>query len=242
VECFVNLSQVSGCDEGFLAVLGGSHRLHPDVVAAFLRLQQAADEAGFALRAVSCYRSFERQLAIWNAKATGVRPVLDNAGKPLQRDNCDDWQWVQAILRWSALPGSSRHHWGSDLDVYDAAAVAADFQVQLTPEEVRDGGPFCALHDWFDGRIAGDRAEGFFRPYSFDAGGVAPERWHLSFAPLAAECERILTPDALYAVLEQRSDFDLWPVVKQHWQEIYPRFVLAPDCAQARMATWGEGR
>ena len=38
-------------------------------------------------------------------------------------------------MRWSAIPGSSRHHWGTDLDVYDAAAVTPDYQVQLTPQE-----------------------------------------------------------------------------------------------------------
>ncbi len=238
----MNLSQVCGCDDGLLAVLGGSHRLHPDAVEAFLRLQQHAAEAGFILRAVSCYRSFERQLAIWNAKATGERAVLDSAGKPLRREKYNDWEWVQAILRWSALPGASRHHWGSDLDVYDAGAVPEDFRVQLTPDEVCDGGPFCALHDWFDEQIARNTAAGFFRPYAVDAGGVAPERWHLSFAALAAQCEQVLTSDALYAMLEQRSDLALWSAVGQHWPEIYQRFVVAPECAQTRIASWGEGK
>lgn len=236
----MNLSQVTGRDEQFLGVLGGPHRLHPSVVDAFRRLQQAAGEAGFQLRAVSCYRSFERQLAIWNAKARGERTVLNAEGKPLRREHCDDWDWVQAILRWSALPGASRHHWGTDLDVYDAAAVAADFSVQLTPDEVCEGGPFCALHDWLDERIASHRAEGFFRPYAVDKGAVAPERWHLSFAPLAAQCEQLITADALYALLEQRADFELWPVVRQHWQQIYQRFVIAPVTAQTQLARQGE--
>lgn len=236
----MNLSQVTGCDEQFLAVLGGPHRLHPEVVEALERLQQGALEAGFQLRAVSCYRSFERQLAIWNAKARGERAVLDASGKPLERSHCNDWEWVQAILRWSALPGASRHHWGTDLDVYDAAAVSPDYQVQLTPDEVGPNGPFGALHHWLDERIASGRAEGFFRPYAHDCGGVAPERWHLSHAPLAQPCENLLTADALFSLLEQRADLELWPVVAQHWQQIYQRFVIAPNSAQAQLGAGGE--
>lgn len=236
----MNLAQVCGCDEQFLGVLGGTHSLHPIVVDAFRRLQQAAGEAGFQLRAASCYRSYERQLAIWNAKARGERDVLDDTGKVLRRDSCDDWDWIQAILRWSALPGASRHHWGTDLDVYDAAAVAPDYKVQLTPDEVSEGGPFAALHNWLDARIASNQAEGFFRPYAQDRGGVAPERWHLSFAPLALECENLLSADALYALLERRGDVELWPVIRQHWQQIYPRFVIAPVGAREYCVVWGE--
>ncbi|NIM47861.1 MAG: D-alanyl-D-alanine carboxypeptidase family protein, partial [Gemmatimonadales bacterium] len=86
-------------------------------------------------------------------------------------------------LRWSALPGASRHHWGTDLDVYDLAARPEGYEVELIPEEVDAGGMFGPLHEWLDGRIAADAAFGFFRPYERDRQGVAPERWHLSYAP-----------------------------------------------------------
>ena len=132
---------------------------------------------------------------------------------------------MQAILRWSALPGASRHHWGSDLDVYDAAAVDARYAVQLTPEEVNPGGPFAPLHAWLDQQIAGNDCEGFFRPYAIDKGGIAPERWHLSYAPLAAECESALQAEALLQLLCECDTLALAPVVEAHWQEIYQRFI-----------------
>ncbi len=227
----MNLSQITGCDEQFLDVLGGPHRLHPDVVVAFRRLQSRASEAGFELRAVSCYRSFERQRAIWNAKARGERDVLGAKGQVLRRKDFDDWGWAQAILRWSALPGASRHHWGTDLDVFDAAAVAPDYAVQLTPAEVDDGGPFQRMHTWLDTCMAKGLAEDFYRPYAYDAGGIAPERWHLSYAPLALECEGVLSEDALFSVLDQRTDVELWSALRKHWRDIYQRFVRAPVCA-----------
>ena len=71
--------------------------------------------------------------------------------------------------------------------MYDAKAVPAGYSVQLTPAEVAPGGPFDALHRWLDERMAAHASEGFYRPYARDRGGVAPERWHLSFAPLSRE-------------------------------------------------------
>ena len=37
------------------------------------------------------------------------------------------------ILEWSALPGASRHHWGSEFDVFDLAALPEGYRVQLLP-------------------------------------------------------------------------------------------------------------
>ena len=109
---------------------------------------------------------------------------------------------MRAILRYSAIPGTSRHHWGTDLDVYDAAALPADYRLQLSPQEVAPGGLFDPLHRWLDERMAAGASQGFFRPYARDSGGVAPERWHLSFAPLAQVCEARLSRELLLACWE----------------------------------------
>ncbi|MFV0278041.1 MAG: M15 family metallopeptidase, partial [Parahaliea sp.] len=85
-------------------------------------------------------------------------------------------------------PGTSRHHWGTDLDVFDAAAVSRDYALQLTPAEAAPGGPFHALHGWLDTRMAAGASHGFYRPYDRERGGVAPERWHRSYAPLSLDC------------------------------------------------------
>jgi len=42
---------------------------------------------------------------------------------------------VRAILHWSALPGASRHHWGTEIDVIDRAALADGRKAQLIPAE-----------------------------------------------------------------------------------------------------------
>lgn len=116
--------------------------LIPECWRAFEALQARAAEAGFDLQAASGYRSFDRQLMIWNAKAGGERVVHDDDNCPIHMHDLDDVDKVCAILRFSALPGASRHHWGTDLDVFDAAAMPEDYRLQLSPQEVAEDGMF----------------------------------------------------------------------------------------------------
>ena len=133
---------------------------HPAAAAALQRLQSRARRAGMVLEVASGYRDYSRQLAIFNAKFQGHRPVYSDAGEQLYRSQFDDAAWLKAILHYSALPGTSRHHWGTDFDVWDSSAVAGDYQLQLQASEYTGDGPFAALSDWLAGLIARDDAEG----------------------------------------------------------------------------------
>ncbi len=200
-------------------------RVHREVVGPFFRLQEEARRFGFDLRILSGFRSFDQQLSIWNRKATGKLAVLDSDAVPLDIERLSDRELVFAILRWSALPGASRHHWGTDLDVFDQAARPDGYEIELIPEEVDVGGMFAPLHEWLDERIAANAAFGFFRPYDVDRGGVAPERWHLSCAPIAEMYERRLTTEALRETIRS-AGMELEDVVLQNLDEIYERFVI----------------
>lgn len=99
--------------------LSDKHFLQPEVVEAFLALQQGAKEAGFNLQPASTFRDFERQKWIWNAKFNGERKVHDDNGTAIDMSQLSDFEKCQAMLRWSAVPGSSRHHWGTEIDIFD---------------------------------------------------------------------------------------------------------------------------
>ncbi len=199
--------------------------VHRQIVAPFRALQRDARAAGFDLQPVSGFRDYSRQLAIWNGKAAGQRPVLNDSGEPLNIADCSDAELVRAILRWSALPGASRHHWGTEVDVIDAGTIDAAYQVQLTPEEVADDGVFGPMHRWLDEVIARGDSHGFVRPYALDQGGIAPERWHLSYAPLAARYHAALKPELLGAAVLADESLALRETVQGIWGEIYARFV-----------------
>ena len=210
------------CGEDDAAWLGAS--VHRDVVGPFRQLRDRAQAAGFDVAILSGFRSFEKQLSIWNRKARGELAVLDSSVRPMNISMLSERELVFAILRWSALPGASRHHWGTDVDVYDAAARPDGYEIQLVPAEYEDDGMFAPLSNWLDERIASRTAFGFFRPYDRDRQGIAPERWHLSHGPLASAFAGMLSTDLLRETI-QGADMLLKDVVLENLDEILARFV-----------------
>src|SRR5512139_1154487 len=124
--------------------------LHYEAVTSFLAMRDAATAAGVDLVAASSFRDFDRQLVLWNRKWRGERPLLDRSGRTIDPSTLDDAGKVDAILCWSAVPGGSRHHWGTDVDVIDAAALPPGYQVQLVPAEYAPDGVFARLAAWLE--------------------------------------------------------------------------------------------
>lgn len=198
-------------------------RVHRQVFDPLLFLAERAASAGFILKVASSYRSFERQLLIWNNKARGLRPVLNDAGEVIDINTLSDRDKAFAILRWSALPGASRHHWGTDVDVYGSVHIDPEYQLQLTVAETQGDGAFAEFHRWLSDELTQGNSD-FFRPYAQDRGGIAPEPWHLSYAPLAAIFSHQFTQELLREQLEQ-TDLELKQAVLDNLDEIYQRFI-----------------
>ncbi len=206
----------------------GQVRIHTDLQAPLNRLIASAKTEGINLAVASGYRSFDRQVQIWNEKCLGKRPVLDEQGQPFVVDKMKDEELVPAILRWSALPGASRHHWGTDLDVYDAAAIPPGYQVKLETQELEKY--FQRLESWFQVALL---PHYFFRPYQTDRSGISPEWWHISYLPIATQYEEKLTYLTLREKLE-RSDFERKQYVLNHLEELFHRFVVNFDRSPIR--------
>jgi LAS superfamily LD-carboxypeptidase LdcB len=229
-----------GLSNTHLVSLSGGLCVDPDTAAAFEALIQRAADAGFDLRGLSAFRNYDRQNQIMNGKWLGDRPVTDAEGGVLERGSQPDIAWRDAILRFSALPGTSRHHWGTDLDVWDAAAVSEDYVPSLSPSEYEVCGPFADMTHWLDERIAADDAEGFFKPYSADYGGVAPEAWHISYRPVAALYEGLATPAMLLPLWQGKPDamgvshhpLAMLSVVESQAEALLERFVTITGSLQ----------
>ena len=208
-----------------VTVADPSCTLHVHAVAPFMNLRRAARAEGFDLRPVSGFRDFDRQLAIWNGKFSGERPLLDAAGRAIGAAGLSPPERVAAILRWSALPGASRHHWGTDVDLIDANALAPGFRVQLSAEEYSDSGPFGPLAAWLE--VNASRF-GFFRPYRGVLSGVQAEAWHFSFAPVAETARRALDPSVLRDALASAPLMGKEHVLDR-LDELHARYVAAID-------------
>lgn len=227
----LSAAQLLGLDDSHLDTLPGGHRLQGAAANAFAALCEDARKAGFDPAIASSYRSFDRQLVIFNAKVSGARTVHDDDGAIVVMEALTPMQQLHAILRFSALPGTSRHHWGTDLDVYDLKAVPEEYAVQLTPQEVATGGVFDPFHCWLDERIAMEQSHGFFRPYAVDRGGVSPERWHLSYAPLSRNCDRRIDAGGLreaWRALSGGVELALQDLVSAELDNLLERYVRLP--------------
>ncbi len=224
----MNIEILTGKTTEHLVPLEGTkYLIHKQMLYDFLRLQKDAATDGFDLKIISAFRDFERQLKIWNSKASGQRQLMDDQERPLQFDGLSPPEIVFAISRWSAIPGCSRHHWGTDIDIYDGNMQTAE-SVQLVPSETIDNGPSAKLHEWLDAKIESKAAYGFYRPYSTDRGGVAPERWHLSYYSLSRRFMENYTFSLFKKNIEE-NDILLKNVLLEHAHELYQRFFLNID-------------
>ena len=117
----------------------------------------------------SATRNFYAQKSIWEGKWTGRRLV---DGQKLNRTHPDPVQRALKILEYSSMPGTSRHHWGTDFDLN-----------HLT-NDYYESGADAVLFQWLR-KNAGKY--GFCQPYTAGrSAGYFEERWHWSYRPLAA--------------------------------------------------------
>ena len=209
--------------------------LERDVVEPFFAMKDAAARDGMAIEIVSGFRDFAAQQGIWDRKFRGERPLYDARGNVKEHAKLTGAELIEAIMCWSAVPGGSRHHWGSDVDVIDRAAVPEGYRVRLQPDEAQPGGVFHRLHQWLDENMA---RYGFFRPYRTYRGGVYPEPWHLSYAPVSTVALQLLTAE-LFDTAVRASEILGKDLVLARSAAIYRRYVANVDAPEfpGRQAT-----
>lgn len=137
---------------------------------AYIKMFYAAQFSGVTLSVVSATRNFEYQKWIWDAKWNGSMPA---DGKNLSLTEKDPVKRAAIILKYSSMPGTSRHHWGTDIDIN-----SIDTAYFETPEGIM-------VYEWLTKNAY---RYGFCQP--FDAKdkrrkGYEEEKWHWSYMPLA---------------------------------------------------------
>lgn len=219
----ITAKQMLGLSNEHVITVDGTHQLQAEVKAAFIAMQTAAQQAGHDLQLVSSYRDFSKQASIWNRKWKGELKLNTLSGDVLDTAALGDVEKMHAILLWSALPGGSRHHWGTDFDVYDRTrAEACSSPFQLITQEYEGEGPCANLADWLRLQAA---EFGFERPYAKYVGGVAAEPWHLSYAPLA---NNIIHEFSLEQLRQQLIESEILGLdtVLVHLTDLFERYTL----------------
>lgn len=219
----INFDGFSKAQENLWQMISPEHVwLCKDVFPDFENLRQAAAHAGFSIKVESGYRSFERQLSIWNRKAKGELPLLNENGKCFREKAENDESLMRRILLWSALPGASRHHFGTDIDVVDSNAIPKDYNVELTPSECE--GMFAPFHAWLSEQIESNKSFGFARVFEKGRGKIQPEPWHLSHLPTARRIQEGFKESTLRKIYEE-SDLACKESVLSNLPELLENYV-----------------
>lgn len=172
-----------GLSNEFLVPLNERLMCLPQAKEAFINLQAHAKKFGFDLQACSAFRSFEAQATIFNAKFTGQRVILDKNEQPLSPIPSDPVERIKAILLFSAMPGFSRHHFGSDLDVYAPNKLPAGQKLELTYHEYLPNSYFYEFGCYLKENLS---LFGFSNPYlnaetsTSQVVAIGIEPWHIS--------------------------------------------------------------
>jgi LAS superfamily LD-carboxypeptidase LdcB len=138
--------------------------LRKETYEAFKKMYAAAQKDGVKLIIISATRTFWDQKNIWETK---WNKQYANISDPIQR--------ARGILEWSSMPGSSRHHWGTDIDFNN-----------LNDIYFTDNQKGKQIYAWL---LAHAHEYGFCQTYSAKGGnrpkGYNEEKWHWSYLPLA---------------------------------------------------------
>ncbi len=146
--------------------------LQTEVLLAFQKMHDAAKMDGINLYIVSATRTFYRQKQIWENKWTGKTLV---GGKNLKTTVTDPLERAKIILRYSSMPGTSRHHWGTDIDIN-----SVDPSYFKTEKGLKE-------YQWLCQNAA---TYGFCQPYKNKGTdrqtGYEDEAWHWSYIPVSS--------------------------------------------------------
>ena len=152
---------------------GNKKYLRKETYGAYLEMQKIAKMDGVELKIASATRNFDYQKNIWNNKWNSYTLVDDQY---LSKTIPDGLEIFKKILEYSAVPGTSRHHFGTDIDINNA-------NPQYFNEESGK-----KVYDWLTKNAP---LFGFCQTYNLKGSerltGYNEEKWHWSYLPIAKE-------------------------------------------------------
>jgi len=129
---------------------------------AFIKMFDAAKLDGIRLKIISGTRNFSEQKGIWERKWEKYKNL-----EPLTR--------AKKILEYSSMPTTSRHHWGTDIDLNNLN------------NSYFEKGEGKKEYDWL---VKHANFYGFHQVYTSKEHGRTGynlEKWHWSYLPLASQ-------------------------------------------------------
>ena len=196
-----------------LNVGGYKMYLRKETLRAFLKMRDAAGKDGIDLKIASATRNFDYQKNLWNNKWAGVT-VVD--GEDLSKSVLNEQERFKKILEYSAVPGASRHHWGTEIDINNANFL------YFNSEKGKKEYEWLVKNAFLFGFCQTYNLKGSIRPTGYNE-----EKWHWSYLPLSRtftrEYENLIKNEDIKGFLGDKYAPDL---------NLINDYVLAinPDC------------
>jgi len=128
------------------------------------------ENPGITITVISATRNYYSQKRIWEMKWTGKRKVTGITSINSVKDPVRKGEY---ILRYSSMPGTSRHHWGTDFDI------------NSLNNEYYSKGKGKIIYDWL---VKNAGRYGFHQPYTAGRNsGYNEEKWHWSYTPISKQ-------------------------------------------------------
>jgi LAS superfamily LD-carboxypeptidase LdcB len=158
---------------------------------AFNKMKMAAWNDGILIKTVSSYRSHRDQKRIFERKFNSFTKEGDTGEQAIER-----------IIEYSTIPGTSRHHWATDIDIIQAGKpIEGD---SLLAKHFAPEGAFFELKEWLDTNASDFD---FYLVYTDNPSrkGFKYEPWHLSYAPESVPLlKHYLKKEVVKLALEQQ--------------------------------------
>lgn len=136
--------------------------LRKEVLLKFKEMYNAAIEEGVELKIISGTRNFNQQKSIWERKWTANIKTMDSLSS------------VKEILKYSSMPCTSRHHWGTDIDLNDLNNSYFEYgKGEKVFAWLTENAHKYGFHMTYDDQSISNRT------------GYKLEKWHWSYMPIA---------------------------------------------------------
>ena len=145
--------------------------MQTEAYTSFQKMHLAAKKEGVNLKIISAVRSFYQQKTIWENKWNGNTKV---GGKNLAKTCPDAATRALTILTYSSMPSTSRHHWGTDIDIN--SLLPSYFKTAKGKKEyewLQKNGSMYGFCQVYNNKTLANRT------------GYEEEKWHWSYLPIA---------------------------------------------------------
>ena len=164
--------------KGKIALFGKNYKLQKEAYLSLEKMIKEARRQGVKIKVISSYRDFNHQNRIWKRKYDKFVSQGYSSKKA-----------VDKVKEYSAIPGTSRHHWGTEVDL-SGGSYSLKNTVSSSKYKI-----------WMNKNA---HKFGFYRVYTYNKlrDGYNYESWHYSYRKLSKP------------MLEQYNQLDLVKILK----------------------------